>query len=271
MENFKQRLNEEEKAMKSVLKKAALIMMSVLMAGCGAEKNAEQNVEQATEDDVLKIGVLNIADSAVMFAAEKDNLFEEYNANVELVKFGSASDQSKAVEAGEIDGIMTDMIVQGLINKSEDCHLKSVLVALGDKVENGKFIIAAAPGNEHNTIETLPGAKIAISEGTSMEFLLDSYCEVLGIDLASIEKVNVPNIALRMEMLLEGSDIGAALFVIQMKQVHTFGPNWATHPQFGQALADAQAAGVELWAMDCIVTPDSMALDKPVPIDLSRP
>ena len=63
----------------------------------------------------------------------------------------------------------------------------------------------------------------------------------------------------------------AALFVIQMKQVHTFGPNWATHPQFGQALADAQAAGVELWAMDCIITPDSMTLDKPVPIDLNRP
>lgn len=63
----------------------------------------------------------------------------------------------------------------------------------------------------------------------------------------------------------------AALFVIQMEQVHTFGPNWTTHPQFGQALADAQAAGVELWAMDCIITPDSMTLDKPVPIDLSRP
>ena len=138
-------------------------------------------------------------------------IFEEYGAKVELIEFGSASDQSKAVEAGEIDGIMTDLILQGLINKNEDCHLKAVLIALGDKAENGKFVIAAAPGNEHNTIENLAGAKIAISEGTSMEFLLDSYCEVLGIDLDSIKKVNVPSISLRMEMLLEGSDIDCAI------------------------------------------------------------
>ena len=44
-----------------------------------------------------------------------------------------------------------------------------------------------------------------------MEFLLDSYCDVLGIDLDSIQKVNVPSISLRMEMLLEGSDIDCAI------------------------------------------------------------
>ncbi len=63
----------------------------------------------------------------------------------------------------------------------------------------------------------------------------------------------------------------AALFVIQMKGVHTFGPNWDTHPAFGQALKEAQAAGVELLAMDCLVTPESMALDRPVAVDLSQP
>lgn len=187
----------------NVIKKGFVIMMSVTLMGCGQIKEAE--------DAALKIGVLNTADSAVLFAAQSDNLFAEYGAEVELVEFGSASDQSKAVEAGEIDGVMTDLIVQGLINKSEDCHLKSVLIALGDKVENGKFVIAAAPGNEHNTVDKLAGARIAVSEGTGMEFLLDSYCDVLGIDLASIEKVNVPNISLRLEMLLEGGDIDCAI------------------------------------------------------------
>ncbi|MBQ7433947.1 MAG: ABC transporter substrate-binding protein [Lachnospiraceae bacterium] len=192
----------------NVMKKGLAVMMAAMLAGCGQGPAAN---EQENGNSVLKIGVLNTADSAVLFAAQNDNLFEEYDANVELVEFGSASDQSKAVEAGEIDGVMTDLIVQGLINKSEDCHLKSVLIALGDQVENGKFVIAAAPGNAHNTVDDLAGAKIAISEGTSMEFLLDSYCDVLGIDLNSIEKVNVPDISLRMEMLLEGNDIDCAI------------------------------------------------------------
>ncbi|WP_405318737.1 ABC transporter substrate-binding protein [Frisingicoccus sp.] len=183
-----------------------LALTGVFLCGCGRSESSDQS-----DNSVLKIGVLNTADSAVLFAAQSDNLFEEYGAEVKLVTFGSASDQSKAAEAGEIDGMMTDLIVQGLINKSEDCHLQSVLVALGDKAENGKFVIAAAPGNEHNTIDKLSGAKVAISEGTSMEFLLDSYCDVLGIPLSSIEKVNVPSISLRMEMLLEGSDIDCAI------------------------------------------------------------
>ena len=62
-----------------------------------------------------------------------------------------------------------------------------------------------------------------------------------------------------------------ALFLIQMKGVRTFRPNWALHPQFGQALADAAAAGVTALAYDCRVTPDSMVLDAPVPLDLTPP
>ena len=60
-------------------------------------------------------------------------------------------------------------------------------------------------------------------------------------------------------------------FVIQMKGVHTFAPNWSTQPAFGRALAAAEAAGVRLIAMDCRVAPDHMILDRPVPIDLTPP
>ena len=44
--------------------------------------------------------------------------------------------------------------------------------------------------------------------------------------------------------------------------------NDATHPQFGQALREAAAAGVEVWAYDCAVTPDSLTLRAPVPLRL---
>lgn len=59
------------------------------------------------------------------------------------------------------------------------------------------------------------------------------------------------------------------LIVLQMKGIHTFEPNWATHPAFGTALQEAQKAGVTLLAYDCIVTPDSLVIDQPVPIDLT--
>ena len=56
------------------------------------------------------------------------------------------------------------------------------------------------------------------------------------------------------------------LLVIQMKEIRAFRPNNAMHPQFGEALRRAAAAGVTLLARDCIVTPDSITIDAPVPI-----
>lgn len=61
------------------------------------------------------------------------------------------------------------------------------------------------------------------------------------------------------------------LLVVQMKGVHTFAPNWKTHPAFGAALAEAAAAGVEIRAMDCQVTPWGTTIDAAVPVDLKIP
>ena len=60
----------------------------------------------------------------------------------------------------------------------------------------------------------------------------------------------------------------AVCFVIQMKGPRAFRPNDDTHPQFGTALRAAAAAGVEVLARDCLVTPDSLTLDAPVPVEL---
>lgn len=58
------------------------------------------------------------------------------------------------------------------------------------------------------------------------------------------------------------------LFVIQMEDVTYLHPNDATDPAFGAALREAAAAGVEILAMDCHVTRDSMVIHNPVPVIL---
>ena len=58
------------------------------------------------------------------------------------------------------------------------------------------------------------------------------------------------------------------LFVIQMSPVRYLHPNDATDPQFGQALRQAAAGGVQVLAMDCRVTEDSMEIQNPVRVEL---
>ena len=49
-------------------------------------------------------------------------------------------------------------------------------------------------------------------------------------------------------------------FVIQMNGVHEVRPNTATHPEFGIAMEDAKAAGVEIRFMECRVEPDRLEI-----------
>ena len=58
------------------------------------------------------------------------------------------------------------------------------------------------------------------------------------------------------------------LFVIQMPDVKYLHPNDATDPAFGIALREAAAAGVNVLAMDCAVTEDTMQIRLPVPVKL---
>ena len=62
---------------------------------------------------------------------------------------------------------------------------------------------------------------------------------------------------------------GFVLFVIQMADVQYLHPNDATDPDFGKALREAAAAGVEVIAMDCAVTVDTMEVRRAVPVVLA--
>lgn len=60
------------------------------------------------------------------------------------------------------------------------------------------------------------------------------------------------------------------LFVIQMKGIIKFQPNWETHGEFGRALTAARENGVKILAYDCFVTEDTMEIRNPVPVDLEE-
>ena len=58
------------------------------------------------------------------------------------------------------------------------------------------------------------------------------------------------------------------LFVIQMSDVKYLHPNDATDPVFSAALREAAKCGVQILAMDCAVTEDSMNIRLPVLVKL---
>ena len=102
------------------------------------------------------------------------------------------------------------------------------------------------------------------------------FVEVKGVTLEEDGVVRFPDApTLRgvkhLEELIAAREAGyeaAVCFVVQMEGMRWLEPNDATHPEFGAALRRAAAAGVEVLALECHVTPGSLEAVRGLPVHL---
>ena len=154
---------------------------------------------------------------------------------------------------------------------------QGLLINMDAQAPNKVFVEWAAGGG------FLPGLTGIRPESTwedsRFDFLLEGgqgpcFVEVKGVTLEEGGEARFPDAPTERGVKhLRGLQRAAAqgwraavFFVIQMKGVTHFRPNDATHPAFGAALREAASHGVEVYARDCLVTPESLVLDAPVPV-----
>lgn len=153
----------------------------------------------------------------------------------------------------------------------------NLLINMDAQAPNKVFGEWAAGGN------FLPGLTLIRPEFTwedsRFDFLLEDergkiFVEVKGVTLEEDGEVRFPDAPTErgvkhlhgLRRAVEQGHRAAVFFVVQMKGVTRFRPNDATHPAFGAALREAAENGVGVYAYDCLVTPDSLTIDAPVPI-----
>lgn len=102
------------------------------------------------------------------------------------------------------------------------------------------------------------------------------FVEVKGVTLEENGVVRFPDAPtlrgvkhLEELVLAHGAGYEAAVcFVVQVEGMRWMEPNDATHPEFGAALRRAARAGVEVLALECRVTPDSLEIKGSLPVHL---
>ncbi|SMP57335.1 DNA/RNA nuclease SfsA [Anoxynatronum buryatiense] len=71
------------------------------------------------------------------------------------------------------------------------------------------------------------------------------------------------------EAVAQGNQ-GVVVFLMQMRGPRLFVPHWERDPAFSEVLVQVQQAGVRVLAFDSLVTPDTMELGEPLPIQLNQ-
>lgn len=101
------------------------------------------------------------------------------------------------------------------------------------------------------------------------------FLEVKGVTLKCGAQARFPDAPTErgekhLRELVKAKEAGfraCVLFVIAMKGCLSFAPNSETDPKFAKALFEAREAGVEVFAADCIVTEDNIAIDCEIALD----
>ena len=165
---------------------------------------------QEAKDTNLKMGLLPILDTIPFYVAEQKGFFEEEGINVELVPVKSAQERDALMQAGEIDGMLNDLISTGLFNR-DDAQIKIVATARRSYPESPQFRVLAAPDGGITSTSDLAGVPIGISQNTVIEYITDRLLEAEGLSSDQIEIVEVSAIPVRFEQLMAGQIAAATL------------------------------------------------------------
>jgi NitT/TauT family transport system substrate-binding protein len=162
------------------------------------------------EDPTLKMGLLPILDVLPIYVAEQKGYFEAEGIKVEQVPAKSAQERDALMQAGEIDGMLNDLISTGLFNRDE-VQIKIVATARRAYPESPQIRVLAAPGSGITSAQDLAGVPIGISQNTFIEYLTDRLLVAEGLPADQIQIVEVSAIPVRFEQLMAGQIKAATL------------------------------------------------------------
>ena len=178
------------------------VVFSLSIAACAPGQQAE--------DTSLKMGLLPILDIMPFYVAEQKGYFEAEGINVEFVPVKSAQERDALMQAGEIDGMLNDLISTGLFNR-DDVQIQIVATARRAYPESPQFRVLAAPDGDVTSTSDLAGVPIGISQNTVIEYITDRLLEAEGLSPDQIEILEVSAIPVRFEQLMEGQIQAATL------------------------------------------------------------
>ncbi len=199
-------LNKKRKVFKMRLKSfisalLAITLFSSLLTGCAQDNSAKPENNAQTEISTLKIGSLTLEENLPLLVAEKNGSFQNENVKVELIPFQSPVELQSAFQSGDLDGIITDIMIAAML-QSSGIDLGVTSIALGATPQEGRFAIVASSNSDIKGVQDLKGKSIGISNNSIIEYVTDGLLKQGGVDPAETKKTTVAKLPVRVEMLL---------------------------------------------------------------------
>ena len=181
-----------------VMMMAAVLVLSALVAGCGSQQAEKKELQG------IAIGLMPDIDSVPIIIAEEKGYFAEEGLKVDIQKFKSAMDRDAALQSGNLDGAISDMLAVAFA-KAGGFDVKVT------SYTDGTYKLIAGKGDGDVKPQDLAGKDVAVSKNTIIEYVTDRIMASQNMPEDSINKVVIPQIPTRLEMLQSGKLAAATL------------------------------------------------------------
>ncbi|HNT76471.1 MAG TPA: MetQ/NlpA family ABC transporter substrate-binding protein [Anaerolineae bacterium] len=218
--------------------KLVFILILLLLVGC----------RRAAPAAPLRIAVLPILDTLPLYVAETEGYFTQHGVTVELVPAASAAERDQLLQAGQVDGVITDLVALALYNR-ESPEVVAVRYAMVATPDFAQFRILAAAQSGFTRPADLRDISIGVSEGTVIEYVTTRLLQAEGLADDEIATLAVPKIADRMALLnageLQAATLPEPLASLAIQQGAVVIMDDARHPEFSCSLFAFRQASVK--------------------------
>jgi len=153
----------------------------------------------------LRVGTLQTDDLLPLWVAQDQGFIEKAGLNVTITTFQSAQDQIAAVTAGQIDAIMTDMVVGAQLTGG-GTPMRYVTVMQGAPAG-----VVAGANTGITTAADLAGVPTGCASPTILEYIYDKALADAGVPDDQIKTTEIKSLPVRLQMLTSGQIKAAAL------------------------------------------------------------
>lgn len=175
-----------------------IMVTAFVLVGCGGQQAEKQEMQK------LVVGLMPDTDSVPFVIAQEKGFFKEEGVEVELQQYKSAMDRDSAMQSGNLDGAVSDMLAVAFA-KSGGFDVKVT------SFTDGSYRLVAGKDENVASPKDLAGKEVAVSKNTIIEYVTDQILRREGMPEDSIAKVAVPQIPTRLEMLQNGQLAAATM------------------------------------------------------------
>jgi len=177
--------------------------MLTLVVGCGKDAGQDSSAKKDGKP-ALTVGLMPDTDSVPFIVAREKGFFAAEGVDVTLRPFKSAMDRDAAMQSGQLDGAVSDLLAAAFaLEGGFDVRVTSFT--------DGSYQLVAGKGVPVSDVRSLEGAEVAVSRNTIIEYVTDRILGENGMASDAIQKVSVPQIPARLEMLQNGKLTAATL------------------------------------------------------------